>query len=303
MIRIFKNISIAKFSTFKLGGRAEFFCFAKNRDEIINAVKWAEGKKIKCRIFAGGSNIIFPDGIIKGLLVCIRGGKILVKKRKLVVEAGVPLVDVVKKSISLGFQGLEPLSGIPGTIGGAIVGNAGAYGHSISVLVEKVEIWNGEKAFWFNNKECRFAYRESIFKKKPFIILRAVLKFKKGKKKELQRNSKNIIKTRRIKYPLDLKCPGSYFKNVLKKDLSKRSLKLIDYRKIRDGKIPAGYLLEQVGAKGMQIGKIKVAYFHGNLIMNLGGGKNRDLKKLVSILKKRVWRKFGIRLAEEVRYC
>ncbi|MDI6733991.1 MAG: UDP-N-acetylmuramate dehydrogenase [Patescibacteria group bacterium] len=302
MIKILKNKKIANFITFKLGGRAEFFCLAKNLDEIIEAIKWAKKRKIKWQIFAGGSNVIFPDKLIKGLLICIRGGRNLVQKDRLIVDAGVPLVGVVKKSISLGLKGLELLSGIPGTAGGAIVGNAGAYGYSISEVVEKVEVWNEKRKAWLNNKECHFAYRESVFKKKSYVVLRIVLKFKKGNKKELQKISQSIIKQRNKKFNLKLKCPGSYFKNILVESLSKKSLKLIDKNKIKEGKVPAGYLLEQVGAKGMQVGKIKVADFHGNMIMNLGSGRTKDVKKLAGILKNKVWKKFGIKLKEEVRY-
>ncbi|MGC9611038.1 MAG: UDP-N-acetylmuramate dehydrogenase [Minisyncoccia bacterium] len=310
MIKFRKNVKIAPLSTFKIGGRAEYFCEAKSPEDLIRAVELAKELKIPFRIFAGGSNVIFPDGKLKGLLICFRGGRIIRKRNTFIADAGVDLASVIKKSVDSGLAGLETLSGIPGTIGGAAVGNAGAYGHSISEIVNQIEFFDPfdaskcrwGKRQWLKNSECRFAYRESIFKREPYLILRAELAFKKGNRARLKKISRDIIKAREKKYKPGLKCPGSFFKNILVTDITGKSLKLIDKRKIIEGKIPAGYLLEEVGAKGMKIGGIKVADFHGNLIMNTGRGKAKDAKKLAQILKRKVHGKFGIKLEEEVRY-
>jgi UDP-N-acetylmuramate dehydrogenase len=305
-----KNVSLVPLSTFRIGGKAEYFCAVKNAGELIKAIKWAQKKKIPWRVFAGGSNIVFPDGKLKGLLIQIKGGLIHANKGHkaiITVDAGVPLADVIKKSISLGWRGLETLSGIPGTVGGAIVGNAGAYGHSISEVVEKVEVLDEKlKPKLLTKVQCKFAYRESIFKHRPYIVLRAVLKFKKGNKKSLQKISRDIIKIRLKKYKPGLKCPGSFFKNVVISRINRNKranlTNKIDKTKIIDGKIPAGYLLEQVGAKGMRIGGIEIAKFHGNLFINRGGATANDVKRLAKLLKGRVYRKFGIELEEEIRY-
>ena len=299
-----RNVFLKPLSTFKIGGRAEYFLRAKKPDDLLEAVDWAKQNKTPHKVFAGGSNIVFPDGKLKGLLIQFLGGKIeIVKPRTIIVDAGISLKDVIQKSINLGLSGLETLSGIPGTIGGAVVGNAGAYGHSISEVVEKIEIWDGKKRGWLSKKQCHFSYRESAFKEKgSHLILRAVLKFKKDKTQELKKISREIIKIRLKKYKPNLKCPGSFFKNVLLKDVSKKALKLIDQTKIIEGKIPAGYLLEQVGAKGMKCGGIKIANFHSNLFINHGKGTMRDVKKLATILKKKVMKKFGILLEKEVKY-
>jgi UDP-N-acetylmuramate dehydrogenase len=304
------NVSLASLSTFRIGGKAEYFCAVKNFDELIKAIKWAREKKIPWQVFAGGSNIVFPDGKLKGLLIQIKNGLIRAdrgNKRLITVDAGVLLADVIKKSISLGWRGLETLSGIPGTVGGAIVGNAGAYGHSISEVVQKVEILDEKlKPRWFTKAQCKFAYRESIFKHRLYIVLRAVMKFEKGNKKALQKISRDIIKIRLKRYKPELKCPGSFFKNVvisrIKRNTRANLTNKIDKKKIIDGKIPAGYLLEQVGAKGMRIGGIEIAKFHGNLFINRGDATARDVKRLAKLLKGRVYRKFGIKLEEEIRY-
>lgn len=301
-MKIKKNVRLAPLSTFGIGGRAEYFCSVKTPEGLIEAIKFARQKGISHKIIAGGSNVVFSDGKNKGLFIKISGGKIERRGQKLIIGAGVPLSRVVEKSVALGLRGLETLAGIPGTIGGAIVGNAGAYGHSLKEVVEKAEIWDGKERRWLNARNCRFRYRESVFKEKPYVLLRAVLEFKKGSRRQLEKISREIIRIRLKKYNPGLKCPGSFFKNVLVKETPKSALRRIDKSKIIEGKIPAGYLLEEVGAKGMRLGGIKIADFHGNLLVNQGGATAKDVRKLAAILKKRVKSKFGITLEEEVRY-
>jgi len=321
-----RNVKLAPLSTFGIGGRTQHFCWAKNPSELVEAARWAKKREMPYRIFAGGSNVVFPDKKIKSLVIRFFGGKIKpLGKDALLADAGVLLQQVIDKSISLGLRGIETLSGIPGTIGGAVVGNAGAYGHSISEAVDGMEVWDGKKTLWLNKDECKFQYRKSIFsakggsasrsgsetlqgrmtggKHKNLIVLRIKLRFiKRDAPKNLKKISKSIINIRTRKYKPGLKCPGSFFKNVLLKDVSKKSLKLVDQTKIIEGKIPAGYLLERVDAKNTKVGQAQVSDFHGNLIMNKNGATAAQVKKLAQILKKRVYKKFGIVLEEEIIY-
>jgi UDP-N-acetylmuramate dehydrogenase len=301
-MKIKQNVNLAPFNTFGLISRAEYFCQAKNVSDLISAVEFAKSKKIRYRIFGEGSNVVFPDGKLEGLLIKMAGGRIIKKGNLLIVDAGVPLIRVVKETAKSGLAGIETLAGIPGTLGGAIVGNAGAYGHAISEVVAGVKVWDGKKFFWVSRRRCQFGYRESIFKHKSYIVLCAALKFKKGDPKNLKKIYRQIIKIRLKKYRPGLRCPGSFFKNILVKNISKKTLVKINPAKIIEGKIPAGYLLEEVGAKGMSCGGIKIADFHGNLFINRGGGTAADIKKLAQILKRRVYKKFGIELEEEIRY-
>ena len=338
MIRLKRNFNIRNLSTFKIGEKVKFFCEVKNDTELLEAIDAAKKLRVPYKIIAGGSNVVFPDKKLNCFLIKIKSQKLKVKGNRIIADAGVLLSRVRAAANSCGLKGVETLAGIPGTIGGAIVGNAGAYGYSISEVVEKAEILIGNKTRWLKNRECKFDYRESIFKHKPWIILRAVLKFsavggkkglpagRHGDSKKLQKISRDIIKIRLKKYKPGLRCPGSFFKNVLVnphtkrgvvpsarnldsprygvgvKDEIRKALKIIPKNKIIDGKIPAGYLLEEVGAKGMQIGGIKIADFHGNLFINQGGAKANDVKKMAKILKERVKKKFGIVLEEEIRY-
>jgi len=293
---------LAPLSTFRIGGRAAGFYRAGTPEQLIAAVTWAKKAALPCRVFAGGSNIVFPDQTLKGLLVQVSTGKLSFRGRRCVVDAGVPLGRVIEEAMRRGLQGLESLSGIPGTIGGAVVGNAGAYGQSISEAVVRVEVWDGSKRRVLTRSQCEFDYRESVFKRKPLVLLRVVLEFRRGNRRALERTGREIIHLRLKKYRPGLRCPGSFFKNVLVRDLPKAALRRIDRTKIIEGKIPAGYLLEKVGAKGLRVGGIMIAPFHGNLFINRGGATARDVRKLAGDLKRRVRRRFGIRLEEEIRY-
>lgn len=322
-VEIRENVLLAPYSTFKIGGMARFFVEVKKIEELEKAIRYAEqrrlfdpstllrtgfaqGKNPPWRIFAGGSNVVFPDEGFSGLVIKINFGKMKVfeSERRIEAEAGVALKDLIKKAILKGWAGLETLSGIPGTVGGAVYGNAGAYGQSISGVIVSVTIYDTEKneEKVFSREECGFQYRHSIFKENGSVITKIVFEFQSGDKRALQARSKEIIKTREKKYKPGIMCPGSFFKNVLVKDLSEDVLAKIDKAKIIEGKVPAGYLLEQVRAKGMREGGIYIADFHGNLFVNDGRGKAADVKKLAVELKRRVFERFGVGLEEEVQY-
>jgi len=301
-IRLQKQVPLAPLSTFHIGGYAEYFVSVRTPESLIAVVLAAQYLRMPYKILAGGSNVVFPDGTLPGLLIRIRGGESAFEATRCRVDAGVKLASVVRESLRRGLEGLQTLCGIPGTIGGAIVGNAGAYGHSIGEVIEKVEIWDGRSRRWLAPADCRFRYRESVFKEKPYLVLRAVLKLRRGDPKTLRKISRDIIRARLRKYKPGLRCPGSFFKNVLVSEVSKRSLHRIDRSKIIEGKIPTGYLLEQVGAKGMRVGGIVIAEFHGNLFINRNHGTAEDVRRLARTLKSKVRRKFGIALEEEIRY-
>ncbi|HEY4483806.1 MAG TPA: UDP-N-acetylmuramate dehydrogenase [Candidatus Paceibacterota bacterium] len=301
-----KKVSLAAFTTFGIGGVAPWFILVEDAEQLVQVVQKARTQKIPYYIFAGGSNVVFPDKIPKKLIICLRASRLNkinheVKANRIEIEAGVPLSLLISLSIRNSLQGLESLSGIPGTVGGAIYGNAGAYGQSISDKLEAVLIWDGKNTRWVTKEECQFTYRSSIFKKKDWLILSARFILFAGDKKELQQKSRQIIAIRNKKYVPGIKCPGSFFKNVLVKNVSKVVLKNIPPEKIIEGKIPAGFLLESIGAKNSRQGQIFIPDFHGNLLINEGGGRASDVVKLASRLQKKVKDKFGINLEAEVQ--
>lgn len=300
-MRFQKDKSLKKISTFCIGGKAEHFFETKDPTSLIEAAECAEKKGIPWSVIGEGSNTLFPDGKTKGLLLRLHGGSIRKKGKYVAVSAGLSLSELVDYSVKRGFEGLESLAGIPGTVAGAIVGNAGAYGHSISESVARVEVWEKGRRKWLPRRACGFGYRESEFKCRKCLVLQAEFSLKKGNKKAVSERARRILSERAKKYPKGLKCPGSFFKNPLVVQVSKQALRKIDHEKIVDGKIPAGYLLEEVGAKGMHLGRICVADYHGNLFINMGRGTEAQVKKLAEILKERVRRRFDIVLNEEVR--
>lgn len=301
-IPIQHDVPLSTLSTFGIGGLAKQLIVVDSPEKLIEVVNWARRQHKRFNIFAGGSNIVFPDAGLADLLIQFMGGVIKHQGSTLTVDAGVVLMDVIHETISSGLSGLESLSGIPGTVGGAVVGNAGAYGHSISEVVLKVEVFANGKRAWMENADCNFSYRQSIFKTKPFILLRAELQFQKGDREALQKKSQEIITLRLAKYHPGLKCPGSFFKNVLVKNVDVAALAKIDATKIIAGKIPSGYLLTEVGARGMKVGGIEIASFHGNLFINCGNGTAKEVKELAAILKERVRERFGMHLEEEICY-
>ena len=213
------------------------------------------------------------------------------------------LQDLVDFANLHGLKGLETLSGIPGWVGAAVYGNAGAYGHAIAERVTAVRFFDGDAVRAFDNAQCEFHYRESIFKRqKEWIIFRVELTLDPAVSTELQKISADILKVRNEKFPPTMKCAGSIFKNFLLRELPPAVAAAVPDAVVREGKIPAAWFLEQVGAKGIQLGDIHVAAYHANLIYNAGQGTARELRELIAELKRRVRERFGIEVEEEVQY-
>jgi UDP-N-acetylmuramate dehydrogenase len=188
-------------------------------------------------------------------------------------------------------------------LGGALYGNAGAYGHSVQELVITVSATNGECIKVFRNEDCRFRYRDSIFKdQKEWVILSAELRFTAGDAAELANAAAGIRTIRDAKYPPTMKCAGSIFKNLMYADLPASVQAEIPAKLVREGKVPSAWFLEQAGVKGIRRGDIQVATYHANLIYNDGAGTAADLVEVIQDLKRRVKDRFGFELEEEVQY-
>ncbi len=302
-MRKLQNVDLKKYTTAGVGGLAKLFYKAPTAEKLIEAVLLAKHQKLPYLILGEGSNVLisdegFPGVVIKNEIRGIIGFKQIIK-----VGAGTLLSKLVTITIRQGLSGLQKLSGIPGTVGGAVYGNAGAYGTSISDYITRVIAFDPitEKTVSLTRKQCLFSYRDSIFKKGGFIILEVHFKLSKLPNQTLKMETRKILQQRAAKNYQEGKSPGSFFKNIPQEALPKKILKLIPQEKIIHGKIPAGFLLEQVGAKNMQIGKIKVSQNHANLLINLGDGTSADFYALALELMKKVKEKFGITLEPEVQ--
>ncbi|KKR85819.1 MAG: UDP-N-acetylenolpyruvoylglucosamine reductase [Candidatus Woesebacteria bacterium GW2011_GWB1_41_10] len=285
-MKILENVPLADYTTLGVGGPARWLVEVENRNEILEIRDWVEEKGIEWMVIAGGSNLLVSD---EGY-----GGLVIVNK---IPGSGMMLNDLVDQMNEQGLAGMECLAGIPGTVGGAVYGNAGAYGQTISDHLAGVTTLSG---YWPKEK-CEFSYRESVFKKNKEIILEVKFDLPKGNREMLIAKSSEIRELRKKKYPLDMKCPGSFFMNLWFDKLPEDVQKQIPEEKIKGGKVAAGYLLEQIGAKGRKLGGAAVADYHGNLIYNAGGAKPGEIWELAKQLQRQVEVKFGVVLVPEVQ--
>lgn len=303
MLNPAENFPLASLTTLDIGGPAKYFIDVKDKKNLKEALKWAKDKGVDHLIIGGGSNLLIADQGIDKLVIKNSLAGISIYGDTIVVKSGTPLQKLVDFSINNSLAGLYGLTGIPGTVGGAIYGNAGAYGQTISDCLASVIAFDqeGEKEVTLDKKQCQFGYRNSGFKKNSLIILEATFKLKQGDKDDLKEKSEEIREKRLFRYPPGLKCPGSFFKNILAETLPKDILKNIPEDKMPYGKVNAGYLLESVGAKGEKEGDIEVSEVHGNLFVNKGEGKAEDFYKLAKRLALRVKDKFNLSLEPEVQ--
>ncbi len=299
--KVTENEPISKHTTLGIGGPAKYFIEVKDASSLMKAVSECLKYNIRYVVFGKGSNILASDNGFDGLLIVNK--LIYAKNNKGIfkVGAGMVLLDFINYVIDKGYSGLEKMSGIPGTVGGAVYGNAGAYGQAISDHITKVTVFDGKRKRVLSKKLCKFGYRDSVFKKSKYVIIEAEFFFDKGEREFLKKVSLDTIQLRAQKYSPGIKCPGSYFKNILASDLKPAVLKQIPEDKITFGKIASGYLMESVGAKGAQKGDIKIADNHGNLIVNLGNGTAKDFLGLTKVYAAKVKKKFGIELEPEVQ--
>lgn len=294
---------LAPHTRFQIGGPAALFCDTADEAAFVEALKTVERIALPRMVIGGGTNLVVSDAGFEGVVLRYRGARISQDGTLLHVESGAVLQDVVDSGIALGLEGLETMTGIPGYLGGAVYGNAGAYGHSIQEIVERVYVAANGSVEMMTNAECRFRYRDSLFKaQKDVIVLAADLRFKRGEAARLREVAREIRTIRDAKYPPTMRCAGSIFKNLLLAELPERVQHEIPRNVVREGKVPSAWFLEQVGAKGMRRGDIQVAAYHANLIYNDGAGTAADLFVVIQDLKSRVRERFAIDVEEEVQY-
>ncbi|MBU0984811.1 MAG: UDP-N-acetylmuramate dehydrogenase [candidate division Zixibacteria bacterium] len=281
---------LAQFTSFRTGGRARLFVSTETAREAIRAIKAARRLDIPYFVMGGGSNLLVSDDGFDGLVIkaSFRGLKL---HGKTVIEAGAgeDLADLVDFATSNSLTGLEFAAGIWGGVGGAIYGNAGAFGGDVGSIVTQITFIDNDLSIRREGPEYgRFAYRDSRFKTTHEIIVGARFQLQKGDQTKIQARVDEILELRRTKHPEDLPSAGCFFKNI--PDPTQEH-----------GKLAAGRLLEEVGAKEMHIGGAKVFEKHANIIVNSGGATSKDIRKLADTLKEKVFERFGIRLQEEVQ--
>ena len=285
-IKIRKNYHLGKFTTFKIGGPAEYFCMPVNLDEIIQALNFARQKGIDRFIMGGGANLLIADSGYRGLIISVKKlDKAVFRGCNIDAEAGISIDNINKKIMKKSLTGMEFSGGLPGSLGGAIYMNAKAYGGDFAGVVEYVDAVN-------ENLECErltgdqleFSYKASVFmKRKELFIYKAGLALNKGNKKEIKNKYKNNADDRKNKGQFHYPSAGCIFKN--------------NY----DIGIPTGKIIEELGLKGTRIGNAEVYEKHGNFIINKGDAKASDVLQLIEKIEKSVYEKKGIKLDREVR--
>ncbi|MGA2268188.1 MAG: UDP-N-acetylmuramate dehydrogenase [Bryobacteraceae bacterium] len=302
-LAVSRDAPLSRYTRFGIGGPADLYAETDNVEAFIAALTATQSCGIPTMVMGGGTNLIVSDRGFRGVVLRYRGDRLMATGPRVLADAGAVLQDLVDFAIERGLEGLETLAGIPGSVGAAVYGNAGAYGHSLSERVVNVRFHDGREIRVFTNEECQFQYRESIFKRhKDWIIFSTELLLEPADAARLRRTAADILKLRNQKFPVTMKCAGSIFKNLLLEDLPPAVAAEVPASAVREGKVPAAWFLEQVGARGVQRGDIHVASYHANLIFNAGAGTASDLCALIQNLKARVRARFGIDLEEEVQY-
>jgi len=282
---LLENESMINHTTFGVGGLAACYFMPTDIIELKEVLEYTYSNNIKTFFMGSGSNLLVSDNGYDGIIISLKKtfkNLEILDNGIITSDSGVMLGSMVKKATKKGIQGLESLIGVPGTVGGALYMNAGAYKHEISnyfysaVLLHKSGI---EKIY--KKKDVKFGYRYSSFPEDE-ILIRAIFHYKKGDVKIISKNKKEASTKRKMTQPLKYRSAGSIFKNPNKK-------------------FPAGYLIDESGLKGFRIGDAEISTKHANFIINKGKAKSKDIIKLINIAKNEVLKKFKIQLELEIK--
>jgi UDP-N-acetylmuramate dehydrogenase len=290
---------LKKFTTFRIGGPADFVVSVEEAQKLIALLNYLSGEGIDYILLGSGSNVLMPDEGFSGVIVRVKTNHIKVDGTKIIADAGVQLGAVVNEASKNSLTGLEWAVGIPGTVGGAVRGNAGAVGLDTGKSIESVEVWKDGEVLTFSKENCDFAYRSSIFKRDGGVVLSAVFNLSSGEPAQIAKKTQECLAGRLGKFPTDPSA-GSFFQNIKIKDWPGELPENLPPLYRERGTVPVGWLTEQCGLKGFRIGDAGVSEIHGNFIVNYGNARAEDVKKLVDEVKEKVYNKYGVNLTAEV---
>jgi UDP-N-acetylmuramate dehydrogenase len=275
------NELLAPYTSLKLGGPADVFLMPKDKQDVIEAVKWIKQYNLNYYVLGFGTNLLVSDAGFRGVVIHLSNSldKIEIAQNSVYAEAGVSLPLLVLETLKHGLGGMEMLGGVPGTLGGAVIMNAGAYGGEIFDVIKKVEIVRGTDFQILAKKEIHFEYRKTNLDKD--IVIAAHFELKPGNKEELLDKRKEMLKKRRDSQPLELPNAGSIFKNP-------------------QGHF-AGVLIEKCGLKGYRVGGVSVSEKHANFLVNDQNGTSSDMMILIDHVKKTVREQCSVELEMEVK--
>ncbi len=281
--------SLGRHTTFRIGGNADFFCVPATVTQLTRILELCRQYQVRTYLLGNGSNTLFSDAGFGGAVICLTGlnSRFSMQAQpdgstKVLAPAGMMLSALCNTAQKESLAGLEFAFGIPGTVGGAVYMNAGAYGGEMKQIVESVTVLTmGGEEKMLSGEESAFAYRTSVYQTLPCVIVKAVLRLQPGDPETIGQTMRTLMKKRKASQPLELPSAGSTFKR------------------------PTGYfagpLIEQAGLKGCGVGGAEVAKKHAGFIVNTGGATAEDIKKTIAMVQSRVWETSGVRLEPEVR--
>ena len=303
-LEVVENELLKNHTTFRIGGPAKFFVRVTNKQELLKAIQACHEFGLKYFLLGGGSNILVADKGFDGLVIKTEKGKIDIDGNFVTAFAGANLMYMVREIVKQGLGGLEFAANIPGTVGGGVRGNAGAYGKGLGDFVKEVEVIviNDDEVSLkiLTKEECEFAYRESIFKKELTWVI-AEIGFELESDVKAEEKMKEIQKewgSRCAKQPMAYPSAGCSFKNLVFDPKEHEKFKEWEIK----GKLPVARLVEEADLKGLKIGGAMVSDKHANFILNYDNATADHVAQLISLVKTRLRNELGVDIDEEVQY-
>lgn len=298
---LLSNVPLREHTTLLAGGAAEWYYAAYTAEELAEVACLAQSLALPYVVLGLGSNVLVSDKGVRGLVIHARCARIDVGPQT-TAECGAAFQDLFLKSAQASLAGLSFAVGIPGTVGGALVSNAGAYRSNIGDLVESIEVAEGGERKRVGPDWMEFAYRDSCLRRgtRKGVLLRVTLRLEEGSSKEIYEQARDFQRQREAKQPPGPSA-GSFFKNVYSKELAGRLPDMPDGLR-EAGVVPAGYLIAAAGLKGTSVGGACVSHRHANYLLNTGGATAAAIRALAERVKAEVHTRFGVMLEEEVLY-
>lgn len=296
---------LAPYTTFNIGGPAKWFVEATTHAELREAIQYAHDRHLPYFVLAGGSNLLIADDGFDGLVVrvTLTGAEIDTAQHRATFDAGYNLRAAIDITSEAGLGGWEAMYGIPGTVGGAVRGNAGAFGTEIQDVLIEVDALNTEtlEERTFTNEQCTFAYRTSFFKQHPeWIVIRAVMQLQPSDPRACRERAQETLELRQQRQIQDIRSGGSFFTNPA---VGAEIQKLFEEEKgepAREGRVPAGWLIEKSGFKDVCENDVCTGTRSANYLINAGGATAADVRAFADKIKNAVRDQFGVELVEEV---
>lgn len=290
---------LSKLTTFKIGGACKALIEVADKQKMVELLDFLRSEGEDYMVIGGGSNLLFSDEEFDKFVIKPTFSAVSVKEGEIYAEAGAVLARVVFEASKNSLSGFEWAAGIPGTVGGAVRGNAGAYGSDTSNNLVSVEIYRDGEVLTIAKEECNFSYRESVFKHSGDVVLSACFKLNLGNQAEIMQKTQGYITERTQKFP-HFPSAGSFFKNFSLSDY-KGDKSILPEKFLKVGKIGAAWFIEQAGMKGFSVGGAKVSDEHANFVINFNNATAQDVLNLIEKVQVEVYNKFGVELEPEVQ--